>query len=66
MTVDIHREHTQQVKSIVDVANQEKKILHEHLDKVKNIRTVFIDEQSQLQQLLESKTKHLFKHSPLL
>ncbi len=57
VTVNIHKEHADQVKSAVDVANEEKKILHEHLDKIKNLRTVFIDEQNQLQQILEGKNK---------
>ncbi len=59
MSVDIHKQHSDQVKSVVDVANGEKKILNEHLDKIEKLQTAFIDEQRRLRQMLRSKNKHL-------
>jgi hypothetical protein len=59
LSVDIHKQHSDQVKSVVDVANGEKKILHEHLDKIEKLQTAFTDEQRQLRQMLRSKNKHL-------
>jgi hypothetical protein len=60
VTANIHKEHADQVKSVVDVANEEKKILNEHLNKIKSLQSVFINEQSQLHQILEGKNKHLY------
>jgi len=59
LSVDIHKQHSDQVKSVVDVANGEKKILNEHLEKIEKLQIVFTDEQRQLQQMLKSKNKHL-------
>jgi hypothetical protein len=59
LSVDIHKQHSNQVKSVIDVANEEKKILNEHLEKIEKLQIVFTDEHSQLQQKLKSKNKHL-------
>jgi hypothetical protein len=59
LAVDTHKEHSGQVKSVVDVANGEKTILREHLEKIKKLETAFSTEQSQLQQALKSKFKCL-------
>jgi hypothetical protein len=55
VTVDIHKRHSDQVKSIVDVANEEKKILNKHLQTIQTLQTTFADQQRQLQQMLHSK-----------
>ena len=60
LSVDIHKHHSDQVKSIVDVANGEKKILNEHLQTIEKLQTIFSDEQKQLQTMLHSKYKLLF------
>jgi hypothetical protein len=53
--VDIHKQHSDQVKSVVDVANEEKKILNEHLQTIQKLQTTFANEQKQLQKMLHSK-----------
>jgi hypothetical protein len=60
LSVDIHKQHSDQVKSVVDVANGEKKILNEHLEKIEKLQTTFADEQRQLERMLKSKSKRLF------
>jgi hypothetical protein len=59
LSVDIHKQHSDQVKSVVDVANEEKKRLDEHLQKIQKLQTTFADEQRQLQQMLRSRNQHL-------
>jgi hypothetical protein len=59
LSVDIHKQHSDQVKSVIDVANEEKKRLDEHLQKIQKLQTTFADEQRQLQQMLRSKNQHL-------
>jgi hypothetical protein len=59
LSVDIHKQHSDQVKSVVDVANGEKTILSEHLEKTQKLEAAFADEHIQLQQMLESKNKRL-------
>jgi hypothetical protein len=60
--VDIHKQHSDQVKSIVDVANKEKKILNEQLQTIQKLQTTFADEQKQLQKMLHSKKKLLLTY----
>lgn len=55
VTVDIHKQHSDQVKSVVDVANDERKILTEHVDKIQKLSDRFIEEQNQLEKKLQSK-----------
>jgi hypothetical protein len=55
LSVDIHKQHSDQVKSIMDVANKEKKILNEHLQTIPKLQTTFADEEKQLQKMLHSK-----------
>ncbi|CAF3103381.1 unnamed protein product [Rotaria sp. Silwood2] len=50
----MHKQHSDQVKSIVDLANEEKKILSEHLEKIEKFEVDFTNEQSQLQQALKN------------
>lgn len=66
VTVDIHRQHSDQVKSVVHVANGEKSILSEHLEKIEKIEAEFTDKQSQLQQALKSKIKNLLTNMSFL
>ncbi|CAF1443718.1 unnamed protein product [Adineta steineri] len=49
LSVDIHKQHSDEVKSIVDVVDTEKEILSEHLEKIQKFKTEFMNEQSQLQ-----------------
>ncbi len=57
LSVDIHKQHSDQVKSVVDVTNEEKNILNEHLDKIQKRKTIFTNEQNQLQTALKSNSK---------
>ncbi|CAF3532115.1 unnamed protein product, partial [Rotaria socialis] len=54
LAIDIHKQHSDQVKSIVDVANGEKQILREHLEKIEKFVVDFTNEQSQLEQALKN------------
>ena len=54
LSVDIHREHSEQVKSVVDVANVEREALGKHLERVQRLNVAFNDEQQQLEQALRS------------
>lgn len=54
LSVDIHREHSDQVKSVVDVANAERETLSKNLERVQRLKIAFNDEQKQLEQALRS------------
>ena len=66
LSVDIHRQHSDQVKSVVDVANEEKKILKKHLEKIEKLQSTLIDEQHQLEEKLQSKTNPFLRIFSLL
>ncbi|UJR26049.1 hypothetical protein I4U23_007395 [Adineta vaga] len=54
LSVDIHKQHSDQVKSVVDVANKEKGFLNEHLERIRKLSIAFEDEQEQLEQALRN------------
>lgn len=52
--MDIHKQHSDQVKSVVDVANEERKILADHVDKIQKLNHQLIQEADQLEKKLQS------------
>ncbi|CAF0786182.1 unnamed protein product [Adineta steineri] len=54
LSVDIHKEHSDQVKSVVDVADEDRKILTEHLEKIQKLKITYADEQNELLQALRN------------
>ncbi|CAF3661028.1 unnamed protein product [Rotaria sp. Silwood1] len=54
ISVNNHKQHSDQVKSVVDVAKGEKNILNKYLEKIRKLQTTFADELSQLQQALKN------------
>ncbi|CAF0797846.1 unnamed protein product [Rotaria sordida] len=54
LSVDIHKQHSDEVKSVVDVANGEKKLVNEYLEKIRKLKTTFTNELNQLQQALKN------------
>ncbi|CAF4442467.1 unnamed protein product, partial [Adineta steineri] len=54
LSVDVHKEHSDQVKSVVDVADEDRKILTEHLEKIQKLKITYADEQNELLQALRN------------
>ncbi|CAF0963502.1 unnamed protein product [Rotaria sordida] len=54
LSVDIHKQHSDEVKSVVDVANGEKNLVNEYLEKIRKLKTTFTNELNQLQQALKN------------
>ncbi|CAF1081942.1 unnamed protein product [Adineta ricciae] len=54
LSVDIHKQHSDQVKSVVDLIKEEKDLLNKHLKRIQKLKIAFVDEQDQLEQALRN------------